>query len=446
MKKALLFLLPLVFVITETQAQISFTQTDSLVATPNSNDTIGAFARIFYHQPRNKFYVVYAARQYNSADPAGLLRKFAWVEYDTNLSPTGNSGYLPGFNSAGDFAMLMIDSTYYHLTVFSPGDYLLSKYDDDFILLDTLQLRIDSCDSNIDQLLNYTNGRLIIGAMQETTDCPPINPPQSSMQPHAHIFQYDLNFNQLTAPVVLSPVNFCWGSSMIFDGAYYYHVAHENFTTRDLYSYKFDSNFNYVSQTLLSGDGQWAQGVLWDAPYYYVAYHTGDHNRGNILLGVFDVNWNNVYTQSITTYPLVVNGFNANRPFLLKLGNMLYISYDVESYINAPPPINQKDWQSHVKAYQVSIGTGLAEKISEESVFDIFPNPANDFVNFVQRAGSFSEPRNLAVFDIQGNKVRSLTIRGDRTGLFTGDMAKGIYFYEVTGPQGVIARGRFCKN
>lgn len=442
-----LFFLPLVFVVIPATAQVSFTEIDSLEVTPNGTDTIGAFARIFYHQPRNKYYVVYAGRSFGSTDPDGMLRHFTWREYDAALSFTGSTGTLPGFpGTVGDYAMVMVDSTYYHLTLDGAGDYLLTKYDDDFVIVDTIHIPLHPCDSDIDQLLNYTNGRLVIGAMQENTACPPTNPPQTWFQPHSHVFQYDLNLNQLASPVVLSPQNFCWGSSMIFNAGYYYQVTADNLTNRDLYAYKFDINFNYVSQTLLSNDGQWSQGILWDAPYYYVAYHTLDHNRGNVMLGVYDASWNLVHTHDVSHFPITTNGWNANRPVFFKQGNLIYLSFDAETYINAPPPINQKDWQARVKVLQVNISTDVTAN-DPENTFVVFPNPAADRITFEQRNGSFSGTRELVITDMQGREVRRMPFSGNKTQVLTGTMAAGTYFYSVTNAANeLIGRGRFVKE
>lgn len=449
MKNICRIIFPLIFVITAAEAQVTLTAVDSLVATPNGNDTIGAFARIFHHQPRNKFYLVYAARLYAQPSPAGVLNKFAWLEYDANLSPTGNSGYLPNHNSAGDFAMLMIDSTYYHLTVLNANsDYLLSKYDDDFNLLDTAHITLDACDSNIDQLMNYTNGRLLIGAMQETSVCPPTNPPVPNWVPYSHIFQYDpVTLAAVAADVVTTPSNICWGSSMIYNAGSYYHITMNNFNNHQLYAYQYDASFNYQSQTLLSNDGQWSQGLIWDAPYYYVAYHTGDHNRGNVLLGVYDASWNSITTINVSNFPIVANGYNANRPYITKVGNLLYISYDVESYINAPPPVNQKDWQAHVKVYQVSVSSGVPQQMPGGMSCRLFPNPAAEYVDLICEAGAGNAEGTVSVMDVFGKEVLHTSLQSGSTRLYCGDLPGGVYSIVVLGKDGTaVYHSRFTKT
>lgn len=379
---------------------------NSYSLTPNVTDTIGAFARIFYHTPRNKYYVIYAARQAGSPFPSGTLSNFAWVEYDANMLATGNKGSLPSQVGAGDFACVMVDSAYYHLTLGGNAKYKLTKYDDDFNVVATQTITLNSCSSNIDQLLNYTNGRLIIGAMYDAGVCPPINPPSASLAPQSQIFQYDLNLTSLATSTITTPTKITWGASMIYNAGFYYEVTMDNFNNRDLYAYKYDASFNYLSSTLLSSDGQWSQGVLWNAGYYYVAHHTGDHNHGNVVISIYDNNWVLQNTTNVTTFavlcPTCGTSYNANRPFLLKNGNKLYVSYDIETYTNY---VNKKDWQSAVKVYQISTPTSIMEEDRTNSDFEVFPNPSSNIisVNHIDGKTNFI----YEIYDILGKSVLS---------------------------------------
>lgn len=361
-------------------AQIGLTLLSKDSLTPNTNDTIGAFSRIFYHEGRDKFYLVYAARLYGQPMPAGVLNHFSWLELDNALIETGNSGVLPAQTGAGDFAMVMVDTNYYHLTVGGTGDYLLTKYDDNFNLIDQVIIPLDACESNIDQLMNYTNGRLIIGAMYDSGVCPPINPPSLSLMPYSDIYQYDLDLNEISPVQLLNtPSKITWGSSMIYQGGKYYEVTMNNFNDRDLYAFEYDAAFNYVGSTLLDPDGQWSQGVLFDGTYYYVAFHTGDHNHGNIRIKIFDSSWNLQHTTTATNYVVPVtagvHSYNANRPFLLRQADKLYVSYDVESY---DYPVNNKDWQAHLDVYQIN---GLLQnEVIETPPLRFYPNPAKTYL------------------------------------------------------------------
>lgn len=404
------------------QMSLSLISKDSL--TPNLNDTIGAFSRVFYHQERDRFYLVYAARLYGQASPAGVLNHFSWIELDNTLSETGTTGILPGQTGAGDFAMVMVDTNYFHLTVHSSGDYLLSKYDDDFSLIDQVVIPLDPCESNIDQLMNYTNGKLIIGAMYDSGVCPPINPPSLSLMPYSDIYQYDLDLNEIAAPVLLSvPSKVTWGASMIYQDGFYYEVTMNNFNDRDLHAFKYDNSFNYVSSVLLDNDGQWSQGVISDGTNYYIAYHTGDHNHGNIRIKIFDNGWNLLYMQEVTDYLVpVIDGthsYNANRPFLLKKDNLLYISYDVESY---DMPVNNKDWQAHLDVYQIN-GIAGVTSFSTETDFEFFPNPTEDYLMISTSESNFR----IEIRALNGELVKVIN---NQKNIYVDDLDAGTYLIE----------------
>lgn len=428
MKTKNLLLAILLFIAMVGFSQIpTLTLLNSYTLTPNSTDTIGAFARIYYHSPRNKFYVVYAARPAGSPAPSGQLSNFAWREYNSSMVFTGIKGTLAGQTGAGDFAMVMVDSNYYHLTLASPtANYKLTKYDDDFNLLSTKTITLNACSSNIDQLLNYTNNKLIIGAMYDAGVCPPVNPPSPSLLPQSEIHQYDLSLNSVASPTIISQTKITWGSSMIFNAGNYYEVTMENFINRDLYAYKYDSNFNFINKTLLNADGQWSQGVLFSGGYYYVAFHTGDHNRGNILLGIYDTNWNSISTTTVTTFTVATtNGstsYNCNRPFLTLVNNKLYLSYDIEKYVF---PTNKKDWQAAVKVYQMNTPTEIKENLTSK-LLSIFPNPTHNFFtieNFDNKITRIKITNSIGIivseFDIKSKHIVN-TITWD----------KGIYFIQ----------------
>ncbi len=407
----------------------NLTLLNSYSLTPNTTDTIGAFARIYYHQPRNKFYTIYAARQAGSPAPSGVLSNFAWREYDANMNYTGNHGSLPGLTGAGDFAMVMVDSTYYHLTLASPtANYKITKYDDDFNILSSKTITLNSCSSNIDQLLNYTNGRLIIGAMNDAGVCPPVNPPSLSLAPLSEIHQYDLNLNSIATPTIISQTKITWGSSMIFNAGNYYEVTMENFNTRDLYAYKYDANFTYINKTLLHSDGQWSQGVIWNAGYYYVAHHTGEHNEGNVLIGIYDNNWNIVNTTTVTNFAVPTTtgstSYNCNRPFLTLVGNKLYVSYDIEKYT---VPVNKKDWQAAVKVYQVGGITSVNETATEYQLL-IYPNPAKE--NITIKTLLAIESDILTVRDMLGRIILETPFNNE-INVNTASWDKGVYTYQL---------------
>jgi len=440
MKKLVLLFSVLVCIAQTSSAQLSLTLLNSYTLTPNATDTLGAFARIYYHPSRNKFYMVYAARPAGSILPAGMLTNFAWREYSSNMIFTGNKGSLPGFTSAGDFAMVMVDSNYYHLTNLGSTSsgilkYKLTKFDDDFNSLSSISITLNSHDSNIDQLMNYTNGRLIIGAMHDSSATPPVTPPSPYYNPNIHLFQYDLNLSSIASDIILDPKAYSWGASCIYNAGNYYIITTNSIATHKLYCYKYDVNFNYLSNTQISADGQWAQGAVWDGQYYYVAYHTGDHKYGNVSIGVYDANWVNILTDTVTSYPVITtpNGvsYNAHRPFITRVGNKLYVSYDVSKYLY---PMEQKDWQAHVKVYQIDNTTGINEFPHNHHI-GIFPNPSSGVFTITEKG-------ELSIYNSKGENIYREIINSEKTEIDLSKQPKGIYIVSLKQNSKTIKTGK----
>ncbi|HEU4716528.1 MAG TPA: T9SS type A sorting domain-containing protein, partial [Bacteroidia bacterium] len=390
--------------------------------------------RIFHHPTRNKFYVVYAARHYNVAQPPGMLQEFRWREYDNTMTFTGNEGVLPGPPGAGDYAMVMVDTNYYHLTNYGNTatgtlQYKLSKLDDNFNLISSVVITLDPHDSNIDQLMNYTNGKLIIGAMNDTCCTPPTTPPQPSYHPKVHLFQYDLNLNPVAPDQVLPPQAYSWGASCIFNNNNYYIVSTDDIGTHVLYCYTYDANFNYISTTQINPNGQWSQGILWDGTYYYVSFHSGDHNHGNVAIAVYDANWNQVLFQPVTNNPYSA-GLNAHRPVMCRVGNLLYVSYDLETY-NTSTGANNKDWQAHVDAFQVNTPASVENFAASLYTMNLFPNPAQGTITISTRNFS-AGPKTIEVSDLSGRMVGQLEFDEENYTLSLYALKPGIYFVKVS--------------
>lgn len=425
-------------------AQVTLSPVSQHTITPTSNDTAGPFCRIYHHPSRNKFYVTYACRHFNSGLPQGVMQEFRWREYDASFSFTGNEGIMPSFTSSGDYAMVMIDSTYYQLTnqgSTSSGQlkYRLTKFDDDFNFIDSVNFTLNVHDSNIDQLMNYTNGKLIIGAMHDSCCTPPTTPPQPNYNPNIRLYQYDLNLNPVASAMVLQPKSYSWGASCIFNAGAYYILTMDNFTSHHLYAYKYDAGFNYQSSTLLSTDGQWSQGVLFDGGYFYLAYHTGEHNHGNVVVAVYDVNWNQVGLQQVTNN-LYSDGLNAQRPFLCKQGNLLYVSYDLETY-DPSSGINNKDWQAHVDIFQVTVPLTVPAFENENPFVNLFPNPSTDFTT-IKTGNLNAGKKNVRIHDITGNLISEFSFEGDEYRLNMNSFYSGVYFIEITDSEMKTACGK----
>ncbi len=428
-------------------SQVSLSFLDEWQLTPNPDDSAGVFCRTFYHEGRNKFYAVYAGRPGTS----GSMTYYKWREYDSDFTYTSNSGTLPGLLGAGDFAMQMVDSTYYHITSFPPWSFKLSKYDDDFNLLGSVLIPLDSSDSGADMLLNYTNGKLIVGAFHQAGEYHPSMPDQTLMwTPVMHKWEYDLDLNSLTAPVYLNEVYDTWGSSCIFNGDMYQIVTMSKWPNYKLNVYRYDNSWNYIDSIPLNNDGQWSQGLLWDGTYYYVSYHSGhEHRSGNITIAIYDEDWSLVYDTTITNNSVFIFGsspplntlqYNASRPYLTRVGDTLYVSYDVDDYeliSYAGPPLyaQAQQWQAYVTKLQINGLVNGVEENKELNSFQIYPNPALDFITIHS-----TENGTLEMYSLAGELVYSGLVTAGNQNFELEKLSKGVYIFQLKTPFSVEQR------
>lgn len=81
---------------------------------------------------------------------------------------------------------------------------------------------------------------------------------------------------------------------------------------------------------------------------------------------------------------------------------------------------------------------GIAEH--NKALFNVYPNPANQLVYF---NGPVSGGEQVRLIDLGGRLVKTAALRADYTGVDVGDLAPGLYFYQVTDQHGnQIERGK----
>ena len=452
--KKILFILLLSTIFAETYSQVSLAYLNHYQLTPNTQDTSGVFCRIFYHQGHNKFYVVYASRALVS--PPGFNQYYRWEEYNSSFIATGLRGTLSGFTGGvGDYGMVMVNNSYYHVTGTGIGpawQFRLSKYDENFNLVTSVSFSLDSADSKADLMLNYSNGKLIIGAFHQTGSYHPNMPMQSpSWTPNMHKWEYDTSLVSVATPAYLNETFTTWGSSCVFNNNQYNIVTFYKFQGHynpnyNLNVYRYDSNWSYIDSVPLNNDGQWSQGVLWDGNYYYVAYHSGHlHRSGNITLGMYDINWNLVYDTTITNNavfdtinnnpPLNTVRYNANRPYVTKLNDTLYVSYDqddykVSDYFPVPLYTEGNRWQAHVMKFKINGTTGINE-ILNSSTLTVFPNPFSS--QTVLHSDNYLNNATLTLVNCFGQTVKQIkNISGQTITLFRDNFPSALYFLRLT--------------
>lgn len=424
--------------------QVNMTMLSQHTLTPNSSDSAGVFSRTFYNSGRNMYYNIYAGR----AGTSGSMNYFRWREYDAGFVYTGNSGTLAGHGAAGDFAMEQVGTDYYHITAAPPYNFKLSKYDEDFNLINSITFQLDTSDSQADMLFNYTNGKLVVGAMHVPGEYHPTMPiQQASWTLQMHKWEFDLNLIQQGAAVMLTHEFTTWGASCFYssNNNMYNIVTMRKWPQFSLNVYRYDTSWNYVDSVHLNNDGQWSQGIVTDGLNYYVSYHSGhEHRSGNITLAAYNTSWQLLYDTVITNNsnmvfnvspPLATTQHNANRPYLQLKGDTLIVSYDVDDYIlNSFTPLYYSEgnrWQAHCDFYRINLPTGVSSG-EENQKLNLWPVPATEIINVngLNPSGSTIEILNaFGQVVYAGNTYESVFA------VNTSQLAAGFYTIRVTDSQ-----------
>jgi hypothetical protein len=335
---------------------IQLTHVGSYTMTPTSNYRTGVFNRLFYDTSKNKFYLTLSGIRVGATDNTFTNWDYAYYELDSYLNQTGVSGAIPVMFQ-GDYAIAS-DGTYYYFVTDHPQGWRLAKLTSDFQKVNEVVVGWDkNQEAGNDQLMNYTNGKLYMATLYDTQGTG--EGYFTGMHPgmtYPHIFVYDTFLQHLENRYLLDESNIPAGGSIIFNDNKYHMVTADKMSgaTSRLYVYQWDSNWNYLGKKLLASDGQWSQGLLYENGLYYVAYHVGEHECGNVVLAIYDDNWNRVTSVNVTEYSTTSSTtYNAQRPWIIKVGDRLYVSYDVAPVVGRHEVIY--NWQCHIDVYTVSV-------------------------------------------------------------------------------------------
>ncbi len=374
-----------------------------------SGHKTASFPRVFFHQGRNKIYALYAGIKTAATGRTPQDQSIGWLEYDSTFTLTGKAGVLTEPSTGGDIAAAFDGSNFY-VIIGAPGGYNLYKYNSDLALSQKVLIPLNKFDSPNDQLLNYTGGKLYCASI--LGDSATVNNPNVPV--YQRWFTYSTSLVQERDTTMKGEPYMVTGGSIMSNDNMLQVVTADKFSGSKLYVYQYSSAFKYIGKKFLADNAQWSQGLLYENGYYYVAYHTGSPGAGNVVVGVFDKNWGTIATQAITSYTLTLgkSGFNAHRPWLMKRGSTLYVSYDLGTYDAAGQ--ENPDWQGKVALYEVSamqtsVQQGNTAQASDDQAasFVVAPNPTSGQIN-VDFALSKREHVRLALYDMLGREVALL--------------------------------------
>lgn len=332
---------------------IHLTLAETKRMTPTEGYETGVFNRIFYNASRKKLYLTMASLRENAPKPIPSYQDYVYYELDPNLNFTGISGRVSNLPSASDYAIAS-DGMYYYLLTGDPKGWLLQKLDLDFQAIDNVVVKLDDkWEAGNDQLMNYTNGKLYLAALYDNLGTGEnYFTGKHNYTTYPHLFVYDTSLSMLDNRYLFDETNIPAGGSIIFNKNVCHMVTADKFGG-DLYVYRWDSNWSYLGKKSLATSAHWSQGLLYENGYYYVAYQRPPFggNGGAIILAVFDDNWNKI-TSVYVTEPSSTS--SANRPWIIKLGNKIYVSYDVGTF--AAVGGEQPDWQCYISVIEVTKG------------------------------------------------------------------------------------------
>ncbi len=330
----------------------------SIQVTPDDEFLTGSFARINYVPANNRFVVTFgtkASTEPNTSMGAG----YAYKEYSLDMQETGKSGLIQWYfnvSEAGDSGSCMVNSTYYcaFVSQVNPAyGWTIIKYDAaNWTRLGETFFPLENPNQgDLDPCVAYVNGHLDI--------CNQYNPsgiwPEGNSSRH-YFFTADL---QPIGVVTADDTSHISGASIIFEDGIYYYVSADKFSG-GLVLMKYDSDWNYLGMKDLIHEAHWSQGLLSDRRYFYVAYlDTSLRNPvsffpvyPNVRLAVFDRSWNLVHTENVTDFVRSDNK-KGGRPWVILHGNLLYVSYDVDT-VNITTEEEELKWQAYLSIYKIS--------------------------------------------------------------------------------------------
>jgi hypothetical protein len=261
-------------------------------------------------------------------------------------------------SEAGDSGSCMVNNTYYCAFVSQTNpDYgwTIIKYDAaNWTRLEELFFPLEEPNQgNFDPCVAYVNGQLDI--------CNQYNPLgiwQQGFSSRHYFFTADL---QPIGMVTVNDTPHISGASIIYEDGIYYYVS-ANVYNGGLVLMKYDSDWNYLGMKNLMPQAHWSQGLLSDGRFFYLAYlDTSLRNPENpeiffpvypnVRLAVFDREWNLVHIENVTDFARS-DYKKGGRPWVILHGDMLYVSYDVDT-VNTTTEEEELKWQAHVSIYKI---------------------------------------------------------------------------------------------
>jgi len=339
------------------QPSIVFVRT--VQVTPDEQFLTGSFARINYVPATDRFVVSFGTKA-SLVPNTSLGAGYAYKEYNLEMQETGKTGVLEWYvnsSEAGDSGSFMVDSTYYYVFISQnagdPYGWRIVKYDAfNWTRLKEIYVTLpEPNEGNTDPMVAYINGKLDVSGQYS-----PSGIWQLGNWTRHHFFTADL---EPLGNITLDDTPHICGSSILFvDGIYYYVSANSYFG--GLVLMRYDSDWNFLGNKSLIPHAHWSQGMVFDGERFYVAYLDTSTRSSptffpvypNVHLAVFDRDWNIIHDLPITDF-VYMGDKKAGRPWVMLHGDLLYVSYDVDT-VNMTTQDEELKWQAYVTIFEIS--------------------------------------------------------------------------------------------
>ncbi len=298
----------------------------TLIATAPSGEKydIGGFCRLFQRPDGDGYDVLFGGsfrmRDNEEARYEGIVYRRLGNDLTFQSAPE------PFSEHGGDLAVDS-DGRFYYTLNGHPDGWTLGKYDLAFNRLQEVVAPLPAGHAANDQMLRVWDGRLYLSGLY--------NPNNADMQPgqkadpdealYTHLWVYDADLNPLEDHVLDDAPNINGGVLIPYGDGFAY-VAADNFFANNLYAYLYDADWRYQGSVLLEENAQWSMGGATADGQIYIAYHRGEHGRGDVMVDVYDQEWNLLDQIQVTA---VTGSFNAQRPWVQLYDDTLFVSYDV---------------------------------------------------------------------------------------------------------------------
>ena len=299
----------------------------TLIATlpyPQKYD-LGAFCRIFPAASGAGYEVIFGGAF--NARHVDENRRYQGDVRRTLSADLSTWGEPQQFSTHGGDYAIDTDGQYFYLLNADPQGWRLGKYDADFNLAKEVIVPLPAGHAGNDQMLRVWDGRIYLSGLYNpnTPDMHSNKDAAPDETLYTHLWIYDTDLNPLGDHILDDEPNINGGTLIPYGDGFAY-LSAENMRRNNLKAYLYDADWNFIRSVPLEEDGQWSMGGMVDANRIYTAYHLGEHMDGDVMLDIFDKNWQQLEQIQVTA---VQDGFNAQRPWVLVDGDRLFVSYDV---------------------------------------------------------------------------------------------------------------------